>query len=116
MAPRLAFGVLFPSVLSLLSVKVVTWAEVKGVYVTGQELEFLQHLEGLVSLAGLGRARGRWATIHSRGLDVSSKACVLDIVLGMVRGGGPGGGGGQCAGLLPWSSSRGTLVLHRRLS
>lgn len=31
MAPRFSFGVLFPSVLSLLSVMVVTWASVKGV-------------------------------------------------------------------------------------
>lgn len=93
MTPRFAFGILFPSVLSLLSVKVVTWASVKGVYVTGQELEFLPHLEGLVSLTGLRRAGGRWVTIYSGGLDVSSKACVLETVLSMVRGGGPGGGG-----------------------
>lgn len=88
MAPRLALGVSFPSVSSLLSVKVVAWASVKGVYVTGQKLGFLQPFQGLMSLARLRRAGGRWTTIHSGGLDVSLKVCVLKALLGMVRGAG----------------------------
>lgn len=83
MAPRLALGVSFPSVSSLLSV-----SSVKGVYVTGQKLGFLQPFQGLMSLARLRRAGGRWTTIHSGGLDVSLKVCVLKVLLGMVRGAG----------------------------
>lgn len=81
------------------------WASIKGVYVTGQELAFLQPFQGLVSLGGLRRTGGRWATIHSGGLDVSSKACVLKVVLSMVRSGGlvevGASGHAQCHGLAP---------------
>lgn len=87
------------------------WQGPQSRVVTGWELGFLQPLQGLVGLAGLRRSR-RW-----KGVDVSSEACVLEVVFSVLRGGGTlavvGVSGHAC--LMSWPSSHGTLVLHRRL-